>query len=105
MTCHVDDGSQAYHSKIEPHKSIGNTAFLTFKTKVRGPVHQVLQSDVVDGDVDVIEEALSYFKANVFFKTYEIQSDSDRVLIYGTLYITECLKRLLRVCDTGSGIE
>lgn len=62
-------------------------------------MHQVLQTDIVDGDADVIEEALSYFKANVFFKTYEIQSDSDRVLIYATLYITECLKRLLR-CGT-----
>lgn len=98
--CHVvDDGGQAYHSKIEPHKSIGNTAFLTFKTKVRGPVHQLLPADVAEGDMDVIEEALSYFKANVFFKTYEIYSDSDRVLIYVTLYISECLKKLLR-CGT-----
>ncbi len=36
---------------------------------------------------DVIDEALHYFKANVFFRTYEIKSDADRVLIYVTLYI------------------
>jgi len=35
-----------------------------------------------------------YFKANVFFRTYEIKSSADRVLIYLTLYITECLKKL-----------
>jgi actin related protein 2/3 complex subunit 3 len=35
----------------------------------------------------VIDEALHYFKANVFFRTYEIKSDADRVLIYVTLYI------------------
>lgn len=87
---------QAYHSKIDPVKSIGNTAFLTFKTKVRGPVHQLLDRDVAEGDMDIIDEALAYFKANVFFKTYEILSDSDRVLIYATLYVTECLKRLQR---------
>jgi actin related protein 2/3 complex subunit 3 len=30
----------------------------------------------------------------VFFRTYEIKSEADRVLIYLTLYITECLKKL-----------
>ena len=38
-------------------------------------------------EMDVIDEALHYFKANVFFRTYEIKSDADRVLIYVTLYI------------------
>lgn len=79
-------------------KSIGNTAYLTFKTKCRGPVQAVVNSDLADveGQVDIVDEALSYFKANVFFKTYEIQSDADRVLIYLTLYISECLKKLQR---------
>ena len=45
-------------------------------------------------DPDVIDEALTYFKANVFFRTYEIRSEADRVLIYLTLYITDCLKKL-----------
>ena len=42
----------------------------------------------------MIDEALTYFKANVFFRTYEIRSEADRVLIYLTLYITDCLKKL-----------
>ena len=33
-------------------------------------------------------------QANVFFRTYEIKSECDRVLIYLTLYVTECLKKL-----------
>ena len=45
-------------------------------------------------EADVIDEALTYFKANVFFRTYEIRSEADRVLIYLTLYITDCLKKL-----------
>jgi len=92
----------AYHSKIgDVKKSIGNTAYLTFKTKARGPVSGLLTSDLADqeGQVDIVDEALSYFKANVFFKTYEIQGDADRVLIYLTLYISECLKKLQR-CTT-----
>ena len=99
---------QAYHSRIEGStKSIGNTAYLSFKTKCRGPVQSLLRQDVADegSEVDIIEEALSYFKANVFFKTYEIQSDADRVLIYVTLYITECLKKLQRCSSKEQGMQ
>ena len=28
---------------------------------------------VIDGKMDIVEEALYYFKANVFFKNYEIK--------------------------------
>ena len=40
-----------------------------------------------------------YFKANVFFKNYEVKGAADRVLIYLTLYTTECLKKLQK-CAT-----
>lgn len=59
----------------------------------------MVSTDLAEGELDIVEEALSYFKANVFFKTYEIQGDADRVLIYLTLYISECLKKVLR-CTT-----
>lgn len=68
---------------------VGNTAVLPFKTQFRGP--GPLQNS---SENDIIDEALYYFKANVFFRTYEIKSESDRLLIYITLYITECLKKL-----------
>jgi len=85
----------SYHSKLEPTQSIGNLAFLSFKTKFRGPILCVKEADLLQPDgSDIIDEALLYFKPNVFFKTFEIQSDSDRVLIYLTLYITQCLRRL-----------
>ena len=41
-----------------------------------------------------LQKKSPFFQANVFFRTYEIKSESDRVLIYLTLYITECLKKL-----------
>jgi actin related protein 2/3 complex, subunit 3 len=44
--------------------------------------------------IDVIDEAIGYFKANIFFKNYEIKSEADRTLIYATLYISECLRVL-----------
>ena len=51
----------------------------------------------------MIDEALTYFKANVFFRTYEIRSEADRVLIYLTLYITDCLKKLQRCASKSQG--
>lgn len=43
---------------------------------------------------DIIDEALEYFKANVFFRNYEVKGPADRVLIYLTLYISACLQKL-----------
>lgn len=95
---------QGYHSKLtNPSRRIGNIAFLTFKTKVRGPVTSLNPADLVDGEQDIIDEALFNFKANVFFRQFEIQSDSDRVLIYLTLFITECLKKLQKCTSEAQG--
>ncbi|XP_066145057.1 actin-related protein 2/3 complex subunit 3-like [Euwallacea fornicatus] len=85
----------AYHSSfVEPQQSVGNMAILPIRTSFRGPAP--LQ---VNADQDIIDEALYYFKANVFFRTYEIKSEADRLLIYITLYITECLKKLQRCAN------
>lgn len=63
-------------------------AILPIKTQFRGPAPRET------GEADVLDEALYYFKANVFFRTYEVKSEADRLLIYLTLYITECLKKM-----------
>ena len=48
-------------------------------------------------DEDIIDEALVYFKPNIFFREFEIKGPADRTLIYLTFYITECLRKLQRV--------
>lgn len=53
----------------------------------------LLDEQVVD-ERDIIDEAIFYFRPNVFFQQYDIQSNSDRILVYLTLYIIECLKKL-----------
>lgn len=45
---------------------------------------------------DIIDEVMGYFKANVLFKHFEVKGPADRVLIYLTLYITQCLQKLER---------
>ncbi|XP_017785201.1 PREDICTED: actin-related protein 2/3 complex subunit 3 [Nicrophorus vespilloides] len=90
----------AYHSSsFEYQQSIGNTAILPFRTQFRGPAPQCLPQDTQD----IIDESIYYFKANVFFRTYEIKSETDRLLIYITLYITECLKKLQKSATKSQG--
>ncbi|KAK2724799.1 actin-related protein 2/3 complex subunit 3-like [Artemia franciscana] len=84
----------AYHSQLfSKFQVVGNTALLPLRTSVRGPAPRETTEQ------DIIDETLYYFKANVFFRSYEIKSESDRLLIYLTLYITECLKKLTK-CPT-----
>ncbi|XP_035218288.1 actin-related protein 2/3 complex subunit 3-like isoform X2 [Stegodyphus dumicola] len=89
----------AYHSQLKSDVLIGNMALLPLRTQFRGPAPRT------DAEQDIIDEAIYFFKANVFFRTYEIKSEADRVLIYLTLYITECLKRLQRCSNKNQGLQ
>ena len=48
---------------------------------------RVRTCDGEDGNDDIIDESLKYFKANVLFKNFEFKGTADRVLVYLTLYI------------------
>ncbi|XP_033113506.1 actin-related protein 2/3 complex subunit 3-like isoform X2 [Anneissia japonica] len=89
----------AYHSSLSAPKEICKMALLPINTKYRGP------APPGTGDADIIDESLQYFKANVFFKEYEIKSAADRVLIYITLYITECLKKLQKCPSKNAAVK
>ena len=62
-------------------------ALLPLKTKVKGPAAPcpAEQSDIVD-------EALSYFRANVLFRNFQPQSAADLSLCYLTVYVGELLR-------------
>eukprot|EP00117_Sycon_ciliatum_P036256 scpid93848/ scgid0634/ Actin-related protein 2/3 complex subunit 3; Arp2/3 complex 21 kDa subunit; Actin-related protein 2/3 complex subunit 3; Arp2/3 complex 21 kDa subunit len=78
----------AYHSAFNDcERQLGNMALLPVNTSFKGPAPRGENPDIVD-------ETLQYFKANVFFKNYEIKGPADRVLMYLTLYVTECLKKM-----------
>ena len=66
-TVYFDFLFQAYHSQFKNvNQIIGNMAILPIRTSIRGPAVRDTS------DMDIIDEALYYFKANVFFRTYEI---------------------------------
>ncbi|KNC85592.1 hypothetical protein SARC_02248 [Sphaeroforma arctica JP610] len=54
---------------------------------------------ITDASVDVIEEAFNYFKPNMFFSSFEIEGTADRVLIYLTLFIRECIVKSQRCAN------
>lgn len=78
-------------------KLVGNMALLPIRSQFKGPAPRETK------DTDIIDEAIYYFKANVFFKNYEIKNEADRTLIYITLYISECLKKLQKCNSKGQG--
>ena len=43
---------------------------------------------------DILDEVLSLFRANTFFRNFEIKGPADRLLIYGILFLSECLQKL-----------
>lgn len=43
---------------------------------------------------DIVDEAITFFRANVFFRNFDIKSSADKLLIYLTFYINVALKRL-----------
>jgi len=95
----------AYHSVFldEPNQQlIGNFALLPLRTRTRGPAQQLPQlTDVNELDIepshpsyDPLDEILSLFRANTFFRNFEIKGPADRVLIYGILFLSEALSKI-----------
>lgn len=95
----------AYHSVFldEPNQQlIGNFALLPLRTRTRGPAQQLPQlTDTTELDVepshpcyDPLDEILSLFRANTFFRNFEVKGPADRVLIYGILFVSEALSKI-----------
>jgi len=82
-----------FHADLEySGKSIGNVAVMplkvTTKATGRGPAPASTDNE------DIVDQSLNYFKSNILFKSFDMENDVDRVLVYVTLYIVECLKKL-----------
>jgi len=98
----------AYNSMFntEPNipRVIGNFPLLPLRTKTRGPAYTLPfpdpplpaneSPDPDDQSYDVLDEVISLFRANTFFRNFEIQGPADRILIYGILFVSECLGKI-----------
>jgi actin related protein 2/3 complex subunit 3 len=98
--------SKAYNSIFNDEASpqlIGNFPLLPLRTRTRGPAYTLPQdpslaphlSPEPDSEsYDALDEVLSLFRANTFFRNFEIQGPADRLLIYGILWVSECLTKV-----------
>jgi actin related protein 2/3 complex subunit 3 len=91
-----------YHSakNDEEAQQACGCSILPIVTTTRGPAPLA-----PEGTEDIIDEALGFFKANVLFKHFEVKGGGDRVMIYLTLYITQCLQRLEKCPSPQEGIK
>ena len=81
----------------------GNFPLSPLRTRTRGPAYTLppLTAGVTDLTIDPdnesydpLDEILSLFRANTFFRNFEIQGPADRLLIYGILFVSECLQKI-----------
>jgi len=78
-----------YHSTMLDQKvaTACGSALLPLKTKVKGPAPPAKPSEP-----DVIDEAISFFRANVLFRSFQTQGPADLTLAYLTAFIAEVLR-------------
>ena len=50
-------------------------------------------------DEDIVDEALTLFRANILFASFDSSEPADKVMIYLTLVISQCLRRLEKAKD------
>lgn len=81
----------------------GNFALLPLRTRTRGPAQQLppLPADLTELTIDAshesydpLDEVISLFRANTFFRNFEVKGPADRVLIYGILFVSEALSKI-----------
>ncbi|KAM7188635.1 Actin-related protein 2/3 complex subunit 3 [Rhypophila sp. PSN 637] len=82
---------------------VGNFPLLPLRTRTRGPAY-VLPAvpglppnespDQDSESYDILDEILAVFRANTFFRNFEIQGPADRLLMYGIWFVSECLTKI-----------
>ena len=99
---------QAYNSIFNgdpsPPRMVGNFPLLPLRTKTRGPAYTLpLPSpplpanespDPDSESYDILDEVLALFRANTFFRNFELQGPADRLLVYGIWFVSDCLSKI-----------
>ena len=80
----------SYHSEFNSDNvnTLCGIAFLPLKTTCNGPAEVLPPSDTDD----IIDETLGYFRAQMFFKNFEVKGPADKTMIYITVFIQKCLE-------------
>ena len=52
--------------------------------------------------MDIVDEAIHMFRANIMFKTYKPQGGADKIIVFLTIFIQKCLEEIARKPDLAS---
>ena len=55
------------------------------------------------GELDVLDQAIRFFRANVLFKRFDVRGEGDRTLLYLTFYLSLCMNRLEKARTRAEG--
>ena len=88
---------------------VGNVPLLPLRTRTRGPAYALpatstppTESPDPDSEsYDIVDEVLTLFRANTFFRNFELQGPADRLLVYGIWFVSDCLGKI----KPGAGVR
>lgn len=93
-----------FNSDPNPPRLIGNFPLLPLRTKTRGPAYVLPfpnpplpaheSPEIESESYDILDEVLRLFRANTFFRNFEIKGPADRLLVYGIWFVSDCLQRI-----------
>ncbi|KAK0609923.1 ARP2/3 complex 21 kDa subunit [Bombardia bombarda] len=96
--------NSVFNKDPNPPRLVGNFPLLPLRTKVRGPVYPLpfpdpplpanQSPDEESESYDILDEVLALFRANTFFRNFEIQGPADRLLVYGIWFVSDCLSKI-----------
>ena len=89
----------SYNSQANDFQQSCAVPLLPLRTSVRGPAPKMMEGE----ETDIIDETLTFFRANMFFSTFDVKGGADRLLIYLTLYANQCIKRVAKVATKAEG--
>lgn len=104
--------SLLFHIPLSNTIPIANLPLLPLRTRTRGPAYTLPplppstpaheSPDPDSESYDALDEILSLYRANTFFRNFEIKGPADRLLIYGILCVGELLGKVPKI---GGGRE
>ena len=68
---------------------------IPFRTKLDGPGSA--GNFQAQGNMDIIDEAFTFFRVNVLFKNFEIKGPGDKVLVYLFVLLSHLFKTVDQV--------
>jgi actin related protein 2/3 complex subunit 3 len=85
----------SYHSIFNQinYSTMCGIPYIEFsQNKIPDLDYNKLKLPLKEVDLDIVDEALMYFRANVLFKNFPIKGDADKLLVYITVFISKCLE-------------